>query len=232
LQKGEPMSHPALNEIVASLIDMEEKFHETNDENLEMFAASIVNHRLFLYDMEKRMMNPSHPDRKEQSDMSMFYNYLNAYVENTKTNFRDLVLFEIDQLIAGKNCSREKVEHYFILEKCSMTVSIFMAMYHKETGVEINPYDIRVIDIENILMDLGINRKTALKFCVAGIAECFDKGDSTLIESIVGNKTEKFYKFYDTTIANHNIYDGEAFLLLLFIATFTYICESFLGKSA
>lgn len=221
------MTQAPLNDIVSDLHRMEEAFQDTFSDNIEMFAANIINQRMFIYNMEKNMMNRFQSSSKKESNMATLYNYLNDYVENRKSPYRNLVLFEIDQLAGTKNCSPEEIEKYFILENCAMTVGFFISMYYKETGIELDHYDIKVTDVENILLEMGVNRKMALKFCVAGMAECFDRGDQEIIHSIIGDKTEKFYKFYDTTIANHNTYESDGFMLLLFLATFTYICESF-----
>lgn len=219
------MTQVALNNYVADLHRMEEAFKDTfSNDNIEMFAANILNQRMFIYNIERKLREQSHnPD----NHMATLYTYLNDYIENSHSPYRNLVLFEIDQLVDDKNCSSQEVEKYFILENCSMTVSLFMHMYYKETGIEIVPEDLKVVDVEETLMNLGLNRKMALKFCVAAIAECFERGDQAIIKSIVGDKIEKFYKFYDISVANHNTHDGEGFMLLLFLATFTYICESF-----
>lgn len=221
------MSQVALNDYVSDLHRMEEAFKDTFSDNIEMFAANILNQRMFIYNIERKMMHRLNSTSNPDSHMATLYTYLNDYVENKTSPYRNLVLFEIDQLVSTKNCIAEEVEKYFILENCSMTVNLFMHMYYKETGIEINPYDLKVTEVEDILTGLGVNRKTALKFCVAAIAECFERGDQEPIKAIVGDKIDKFYKFYDMSVANHNTHDGEGFMLLLFLATFTYICESF-----
>ena len=221
------MTQVALNDYVSDLHRMEEAFKDTFSDNIEMFAANIINQRMFIYNIERKMMHRLNSTSNPDSHMSTLYNYLNDYIENKTSPYRNLVLFEIDQLVNTKNCIAEDVEKYFILENCSMTVNLFMHMYYKETGIEINPYDLKVTEVEDILISLGLNRKTSLKFCVAAIAECFERGDQEPIKAIVGDKIDKFYKFYDMSVANHNTHDGEGFMLLLFLATFTYICESF-----
>lgn len=225
MEKGERMNQVALNAYVSDLHRMEEAFQDTFSENMELFAANILNQRMFIYNIEKTLMErlKSGPE----NHMATLYNYLNDYVDKKESPYRNLVLFEIDQLLESKNCSPDEVEKYFILENCSMNVNLFMHIYHKENGIKINPYDLNVVAVEDILLNLGISRKMALKFCVAGIAECFERGSPEVVSSIVGDKADKFYKFYDTAVANHNTYDGDGFMLLLFLATFTYICESF-----
>lgn len=222
------MTQVALNNYVADLHRMEEAFKDTfSNDNIEMFAANILNQRMFIYNIERKLRERFHNSANPDNHMATLYNYLNDYIEDSPSPYRNLVLYEIDQLVDDKNCISSEVERYFILENCSMTVNLFMHMYYKETGIEINPYDLKVTEVEEILMNLGLNRKMALKFCVAAIAECFERGNQSIVKSIVGDKMDKFYKFYDTTVANHNTYDGDGFMLLLFLATFTYICESF-----
>ena len=120
------MSQVALNDYVSDLHRMEEAFKDTFSENIEMAAANILNQRMFIYNIEKKLMHRLNSPYNTDSHMSTLYNYLNDYIENKTSPYRNLVLFEIDQLVKTKNCISEDVEQYFILENCAMTVNFFM----------------------------------------------------------------------------------------------------------
>lgn len=227
------MNKAPLNEFVSNLHKLESSFiaaKEANigiDDSLAFFASNIINQRMFIYNIEKNLLDRIKKTR-ENSNLITLYTYFNDYLEDNDSPYRDLLRYEIDTLIKGTELSSNTVENLFISEHSSMVTSIFAGVFFNETGETIELHKIPVRQIEDSLLSMNLDRKTCLKFCIAAMSATFDKGNEDKIFAIVGErKIVKFYEFYDTMLSNYSIHDNDSYMLIIFLSVFNYIFDSY-----
>jgi len=226
------MNKAPLNEFVNQLHEAESSFILSKsldlgfDESLAYFASNIINQRMFIYGIEKNQRDSIRLSQNN-SNMATLYEYFNDFLDDKNSAYRNLIRYEIEQLIEGTALNVDQVESCFVMEHATMNTSIFLGLFKKETNLNVNIKDIDVRKIENLLIHMRVDRKTSLKYCIAALCACFERGNEEKIHSLIGERTKKFYEFYDTVIGQYSHYDNESFMIIVFLAAFSYIFESY-----
>ncbi len=192
----------------------------------EINASSIITQRMFIYNIERNMTNKVEKSMRT-SNVVTYYNYLNDYLDKEDSPYRNLIKFEIDCLVKEDKLSKDNIEKYFIMDN-SLLLSKLLKSAYKIEGSSI-PQKTNTYKVEEYLLDLGINRKTALKFCIAAMAKSYQKDDPDIdLTKYISDKfSDKFNNFYDWII-DYQIHDGnERHVLIVALDTFSYMFESF-----
>jgi len=192
-------------------------------EGMEYSAANVVVQRLFIYHIERSLLD--HVEKtKRTANASTYYNHINDYLDNRSGPYRDLVLFEIECLIKDSKFSVESIEKEVIIETTSIGLNILKTIMVNDWGINFDLRKIKQSDVEDYLMNyIGLDRKMALKFCLATMCRGFEQGDADVSAFIPEKYMACFDDFYNYVLDEHLANDQRlvlAFAMVVFMYMF------------
>lgn len=196
--------------------------NELFSESLEFSAATVLTQRMFIYSMERGMLDRIEKNIKN-SNVSIYYNYANDFLDGRESPYRNLILFEIKCLIDNTKMSINSIERNFIVETSSIAIKILSEVMKKEGNRKFYPEDVDVKSIENYLFHNGLDRKEALKFCLAAMNQAYEGFDAEPSKFIKSQNTDKFQEFYEWILDTHTNDRNQGEILVICMIAFVYI---------
>lgn len=217
-----------INEIVKQIGMQEEVIKNvakiTPIEFMAPIAGGIINTRMFLYFNEKIL-------RKQinGNPTKYFYDYINSIIKNKENNYRNLVLFEIDELLDHIKVpvNKNDIENSYLGEFCTALIRSHIYLLNKR-NIQVREYNNEHCD--SVLYEIGDfapQDKYRITFLLGCLAHMNNFERMEYIESLVlyGNESEKqkdlilnnFYNFVDYFIEKYSHYDFEVYLILIAI---------------
>lgn len=204
------------------ILDTVPEFHS------KIIAGKIINSRMFLYFNENVL-------RKQisKNPAQYYYEYLNNIIDKESNNYRNLVNFEIKNLIEGTviEDAADEVERMFLSEFHESLFVSYKISVKNTLGVDIdsNTDEMQFIldEILKDLEDIDISSDYHIKFLLGVIAHVnhtvrHDKLDEIVLYKATPERDrdrlmDKFNYFLDTIIGKHFIYDNNEYFIALIL---------------
>ncbi|MBX9838975.1 MAG: hypothetical protein K2X69_11775, partial [Silvanigrellaceae bacterium] len=194
----------------------------------QILAGKIISNRMFLYFNEKMIRK-----QMRKNPVQYYYEYLNSIINDVETNYRNLVLFEINELVDKMEIDfkKEDIEKMFLIEFHESIFMTYKYILKKElsidVGVENNSKEIIGILKE---LDNSTNKEEyRVKYLIGALAHINNSVSIDNISELIlyPNTSEKsaneimvgFNRFIDEIIGKYYEYDRpEFFICLLLLA--------------
>lgn len=201
------ISHEHLNIIATTLIDMEEALeidkHDRfiNPKDIEMCVINSLCHRIHLYHLEKLLRVNI---RKAHSPFDSYVYHLLAYLTNTKHPSRDLVRYEIKELINDTSFDVDHIEREFLRNFTHINFEMVSKDLKEQYNLNLNMSKFNSDHIVKKLAEFPLNSNMKLTFLACALLLTYKRLPASEISDIIKSRRfeDMFYDFFDSTVAD------------------------------
>ena len=192
----------------------------------QVFAGKIISNRMFLYFNEKMIRK-----QMRKNPAQYYYEYLNSIINGAETNYRNLVLFEINELIGkiSTDLKKENIEKMFLIEFHESIFMTYKYILKKELSIEvgIGNNSQEILGILKELDNYATKEEYRIKYLIGALAHINNSVSIDNISELVlypeTNDKEAesimvgFNNFIDAIIGKYYEYDRPEFFICLLL---------------
>lgn len=219
-----------LSELVKN-VSLQESFFKTvlmtmPEFHSKLIAGKIINTRMFLYFNENIL-------RKQisKNPAQYYYEYMNNIINKEYNNYRNLVRFEIKNLIENTiiEDSIDEVERMYLAEFHESLLMSYKISVKSNLNVDIDSTinEKEISDILNDLKEVDVSKDYYTKFLLGVIAHVnntisVDSIDKVVLYNATPDRDRekilhKFNYFLDSVIGKHFVYDNNDYFIALIL---------------